>query len=339
MTTPRKAAANRENALQSTGPKTPEGKALTSKNATRHGVLSALAVVPGLEKAKDWEAHHRGVLAALAPVGHLETLLAERVALGAWRLLRVARYEREAVSLAQEAAEDDAAERLAREAGFGTSEDAYRPRAAREALRDAEESLRERVRFWASLPRRGETKYVPQDEAEAALVALERAASAFIEEEDEDSEDRLLQRLRVEGVPAGESVLDFDGWTVGLLRKALNALAAAAGVNFQDLVEEDLRRLRASLDKARTLDREVRAQVDRLRRSRVVPDVAVLDKVSRYEAHLERGVFKALHELQRLQAARGGAYVPPPAALDVDLTVSNTETDRFEAVEVSFEEA
>jgi len=30
---------------------------------------------------------------------------------------------------------------------------------------------------------------------------------------------------------------------------------------------------------------------------------------------------KALHGFQRLQAARSGAVVPPPAALDVDLTV------------------
>ena len=40
-------------------------------------------------------------------------------------------------------------------------------------------------------------------------------------------------------------------------------------------------------------------------------------KLSRYEAHLERSMYRALHELQRLQAARRGADVPPPAAVDV----------------------
>jgi len=48
---------------------------------------------------------------------------------------------------------------------------------------------------------------------------------------------------------------------------------------------------------------------------------AVLGTVTRYETNLERSFFKTLHEIQRLQAARSGAVVPPPAALDVDLTV------------------
>ena len=44
-------------------------------------------------------------------------------------------------------------------------------------------------------------------------------------------------------------------------------------------------------------------------------------KLSRYETATERGLYRALHELQRLQAARR-AYgnVPPPATLDVDVS-------------------
>ena len=44
-------------------------------------------------------------------------------------------------------------------------------------------------------------------------------------------------------------------------------------------------------------------------------------KLSRYETTLERSLFKALHELQRLQAARGaGGNVSPPAAVDVNVS-------------------
>ena len=39
----------------------------------------------------------------------------------------------------------------------------------------------------------------------------------------------------------------------------------------------------------------------------------------RYETAIERGLYKALHELLRLQALRAGQAVPPPAA--VDLTI------------------
>ena len=41
--------------------------------------------------------------------------------------------------------------------------------------------------------------------------------------------------------------------------------------------------------------------------------------LTRYEVTLERGLYAALHELQRLQAARAGEDVPAPAALDVNV--------------------
>ena len=43
----------------------------------------------------------------------------------------------------------------------------------------------------------------------------------------------------------------------------------------------------------------------------------VLGRLHRYEAHIDRGLFRALHELQRLQAIRNGQAVPAPLALDI----------------------
>ena len=43
-------------------------------------------------------------------------------------------------------------------------------------------------------------------------------------------------------------------------------------------------------------------------------------KLSRYEAGIERGLYRALHELQRLQAERFGHDVPVPVVIDVDCT-------------------
>jgi hypothetical protein len=45
-----------------------------------------------------------------------------------------------------------------------------------------------------------------------------------------------------------------------------------------------------------------------------------LTKLSRYEAMIERSFYRALHELQRLQAARSGQPVALPAAVDVTLS-------------------
>lgn len=43
-------------------------------------------------------------------------------------------------------------------------------------------------------------------------------------------------------------------------------------------------------------------------------------KFTRYETSLERSIFKALHELQRLQAVRSGEKIPAPVAIDVDIS-------------------
>jgi hypothetical protein len=324
VTTRRKAEANRKNALVSRGPKTLEGKSRASKNATRHGVLSALAVVPGLERAQDWEAHLAGIMAALAPAGRLETLLAERVALTSWRLLRVARYEREAVSLGLEDVEEDAAEQMRTRVLFSRPRDLtnpVHPDDARFFARLAGETLRERERFYADLWKRNENEPVSQEDALEVLESLAKTSADFFK----DGNEVLLETIRREGAAEAESVLTEEAWTVGDLRSALDAVAATAETSTEELIEADLGRLRIEHSKARFGAKEAGVTVDRLRRSRIVPSENVLQKVARYEAHLERALYRALHELQRLQAVRGGAFVPPPAAVDVNLSVSASE--------------
>ena len=48
-------------------------------------------------------------------------------------------------------------------------------------------------------------------------------------------------------------------------------------------------------------------------------------KFIRYETCLERGIYKALHELERIQAKRNGENVPPPMALDVDVSMNKND--------------
>jgi hypothetical protein len=46
-------AANRKNALKSTGPKTPVGKAVASRNAVNHGIFTAVPILAGIESRDD----------------------------------------------------------------------------------------------------------------------------------------------------------------------------------------------------------------------------------------------------------------------------------------------
>ncbi len=49
-----------------------------------------------------------------------------------------------------------------------------------------------------------------------------------------------------------------------------------------------------------------------------------LGKFRRYEAHIDRTLYKTLHELQRLQAARLGQKVSAPLAIDINVSGDDT---------------
>lgn len=187
MTTPAKVAANRRNAVRSTGPRTPEGKASSSRNALRHGLLSREVLLPK-ERGEDLASFAERLRSELRPVGELEDLLVDRILSSAWRLRRV----------------------LAVEAGL------FAP---------------------------------PPPAKSASTLALERMARGYAE----DEEPREL---------------------------------TTADHFHEDAFGAD-----------------------------------AFPKLSRYEAGIERALFRALHELQRLQASRAGAPVPPPVAVDVELAL------------------
>jgi hypothetical protein len=90
-----RAAASRRNGAKARGPKTPEGKARSALNALKHGMRAQKFVVLPQEDAAQFEALETAILAELAPIGALQTLLARRVAVAAWRVERADRLEAE----------------------------------------------------------------------------------------------------------------------------------------------------------------------------------------------------------------------------------------------------
>ena len=92
MTSERQIAANRANALHSTGPKTLEGKAAVRHNPLRHGLLARDVVLPE-EDLDAFEDLLNQVRAELSPVGRIEELLVDRIVNIMWRLGRSARME------------------------------------------------------------------------------------------------------------------------------------------------------------------------------------------------------------------------------------------------------
>lgn len=94
--TDKQLAANRANALASTGPRTPEGKARSRWNALKHGALAQAVIPAGLEPFEARAAFDElfaTLRAELAPATAMEELLVERIATSYWRLARVLRAE------------------------------------------------------------------------------------------------------------------------------------------------------------------------------------------------------------------------------------------------------
>jgi len=91
-----KLLANRRNAQRSTGPRTPRGKARAARNALRHGLCSARAVIPGESRA-EYVGFTARLRAELAPADEIERFLANQAVHAAWRMRRAQRYERQLV--------------------------------------------------------------------------------------------------------------------------------------------------------------------------------------------------------------------------------------------------
>ena len=92
MSTQAQIDANRRNAQQSTGPRTPEGKSIAAMNSCQHGLRSADPVGPGEDPAV-YRAFALELIAELNPIGMQQRLIAERLAQMHWKLQRIPAVE------------------------------------------------------------------------------------------------------------------------------------------------------------------------------------------------------------------------------------------------------
>jgi hypothetical protein len=84
--------ANRHNAQSSTGPKTPEGKLVSSKNAIKTALTGRTVLLP-TDDADRYHSHIQAFKEEIHPEGQRETLLTQSLADAAWRLERIAGFE------------------------------------------------------------------------------------------------------------------------------------------------------------------------------------------------------------------------------------------------------
>jgi hypothetical protein len=301
-------AANRRNALQSTGPKTPEGADASKMNALRHGLRTVQTVIPG-ESPEDWETHRNAVVQALAPQGAVELALAEQVAVKFWRIGRVVRYEADLIANSQ--AEDELlqAHELIHARGpcatsptrtdIPTRQDVAN---ARHAAENAAKKLTEQA---AAL---GQLQGLAAMGDEDALP--DWALYTFLLEDFRPDKDAVEDLFR------GESVSPF------LARHARKLILNCFGdngeldglqVGLEAVWAEKLKQLKQETHNRQveheSLARRYKEALERRRLASALPDAKDLEKIQRYETHLERGLHMDLDRLHQFKEARGA--VPP----------------------------
>ena len=86
-------AANRANAAKSTGPRTPEGKARSARNARTHGFTASTFIVDRLEELDEIARLKQDLVAVYQPVNSQELFALEQIALAQQTMLRAYRLE------------------------------------------------------------------------------------------------------------------------------------------------------------------------------------------------------------------------------------------------------
>ena len=166
------------------------------------------------------------------------------------------------------------------------------------SAREAIEAASKKAQHFAELVRQMEAMHTMKDEDELPNWDVYTALK-----QDLGYEDKELDRLF-------KNVGDEDPLTAGKAR-AMLALKGDPTEGIEVMANSwrinrptQTRKSGRVSETIRALPRRYKSAVERLSRSRVIPKDIELDKIQRYEAHLERGLHKALERLQTLQEAR-----------------------------------
>ena len=258
-------AANRRNALLSTGPKTPEGKQRSRANALKHGLCATVCVPESLEAVN---ARSADLFDALRPQNQYQSRLVEHVAIWSVRVDRCERSERrvrDKISLRAELFwEDD--RRLEAEVLGGQLH--HRPAQVVETLRRTPQGCDWLIGRWAMLAHAADTHPEHTWDADQITLAYDLMGTP--------------PEFRAGGKPG--VVID----KYGRVEVSGDDRAAVARRQVDELVER-----RAEVE-----------GLDEVERSLAVADLSndndpELKRLRRYEMHLHRQVRWAVNEVRK----------------------------------------
>jgi hypothetical protein len=289
--TPKQIQANRRNARQSTGPKTPQGKARSRLNALQHGLLAREAVLQGFwirESPRELEALHRQFWRHCAPVGALEEMLVEQIVTCYWRKRRVLRAE---------------SGEIAQSVGGGVWQ-RLRHRAG------------QRARFEETRGMLGESKLKLSTAGLDYMTETLQSVGADIVATGKLTNEMRGELIRVFGVDSDGAAVELgmlEKWRRdnpdGLKTAALKAKYEEEVLGFIAGRLELYGYLRAAVEVQERREEEER------RRASVLPSGETVERMMRYESALDRQLFRLLRQLERWQRMRMAGNLPQPMAM------------------------
>jgi hypothetical protein len=125
------------------------------------------------------------------------------------------------------------------------------------------------------------------------------------------------EALDLPGVPEDAMIEELPAMKVDDVRGCVETIAAHASLDPDDLLELATYEAGYQARSAAYRKEEVEQEISRMVRERILPDDKTLEKISRYEAHLSRQLYHALHELENLQQHRTAGEGVPLLRLDV----------------------
>jgi hypothetical protein len=192
-----RAEINRENAKKSTGPKTAEGKAASSKNALKHGIYSKFACIPG-EDPEKLDALREDLRAEHQPASLTEEILVDELAHHYWRIQRYRYLESHMWTTPGRDAQGDLCadtQRIVWMIDHGLAALYHRAlnsadRSFYKALKTLQETKKLRDEA-AVLSKKTQCGFVPQNHVARAIAAA--ATSGFVPQNSECGEPNLLE--------------------------------------------------------------------------------------------------------------------------------------------------
>jgi hypothetical protein len=325
----KQAESNRRNCRKSTGPRTAAGKAASRMNAVKHGILSGMVVVRGLriqEHEEEYEALRKRCFECLAPVGQVEEMLVERIVMMQWRLRRVVLAETGEIAMSVDGGLRRREDRQPLPLGiFGnplqdpvvqmektTQGLEYLTAVLKSVRRNVErdggltEATCESVRKW----------FMNQPNAIArTLEEFRERMAADVKAAAPQTVADGMAGTSVDGMDKPVDGMDKPGDTStegeGLSEEEMKENHQRGVLMFIDEKLEEYAKLSEQREEREDKDEWARQAAD------VLPSAKVLDKILRYEGALERQMYRALLQLERLQRRREGEKVPPPVTFEV----------------------